>query len=244
MAEIFEYANMNLFRLIRYLIIDGKTMQNPIIAMNGITQEKLRFMYMKTDGPTHQSDASEIEPDALLLQQIAGGDEGALEALFERCGDRLYAYILGMVKDDSAAQDILQETLIAIWKQAGSYRGEGRVIAWAYGIAHNKALRTYRQRENLPLDEQAENTAQSIGGDPERQAQLQQRREVLRRGLNALAPQYREMLDLFFLHDMKLKEIAVICKIPLGTVKSRLNHARRELKNTLARQGQRMEDLI
>jgi len=219
-------------------------MQKPIIAMNGITQEKLRFMYMKTDGHTHQSAASEREPDALLLEQIAGGDEGALQALFERCGDRLYAYILAMVKDESAAQDVLQETLIAIWKQAGSYRGEGRVIAWAYGIARNKALRTYRVRENLPLDEGLENTAQANGGDPERQAQLQQRREVLRQGLNALAPQYREVLGLFFLHDMKLKEIAAICKIPLGTVKSRLNHARRELKNTLTRLGQSMEDLI
>ena len=201
-------------------------------------------MQMKTDRQTEKSAASAIEPDVLLLEQIAGGDESALETLFERCGDRLYAYILGMVKDESSAQDVLQETLIAIWKQAGSYRGEGRMIAWAYGIARNKALRTYRRRENLPLDEQVENSAQSIGGDPERQAQLQQRREVLRRGLNALAPQYREVLDLFFLHDMKLKEIAAICKIPLGTVKSRLNHARRELKNTLARQGQRMEDLI
>ena len=219
-------------------------MQNPIIAMNEITQEKLRFMQMKTDRQTEKSAASAIEPDVLLLEQIAGGDESALETLFERYGDRLYAYILGMVKDESSAQDVLQETLIAIWKQAGSYRGEGRMIAWAYGIARNKALRTYRRRENLPLDEQVENSAQSIGGDPERQAQLQQRREVLRRGLNALAPQYREVLDLFFLHDMKLKEIAAICKIPLGTVKSRLNHARRELKNTLARQGQRMEDLI
>jgi RNA polymerase sigma-70 factor (ECF subfamily) len=212
--------------------------------MNGITQEKLRFMYMKTDGHTHQGAASEQEPDALLLEQIAGGDESALEALFERCGDRLYAYILGMLHDESAAQDALQETLIAIWKQAGSYRGESRAIAWVFGIARNKALRAYRQRENLPLDEQAENTAQTSGGDPERQAQLQQRREILRQGLNALAPQYREVLDLFFLHDMKMKEIAAICKIPLGTVKSRLNHARRELKNTLARQGQRMEDLI
>ncbi len=219
-------------------------MQNPIIAMNEITQEKLRFMQMKTDRQTEKSAASAIEPDVLLLEQIAGGDESALETLFERCGDRLYAYIFSMVKDESSAQDVLQETLIAIWKQAGSYRGEGRMIAWAYGIARNKALRTYRRRENLPLDEQVENSAQSIGGDPERQAQLQQRREVLRRGLNALAPQYREVLDLFFLHDMKLKEIAAICKIPLGTVKSRLNHARRELKNTLARQGQRMEDLI
>ena len=219
-------------------------MQNPIIAMNGITQEKLRFMQMKTDRQTEQSAASAIEPDVLLLEQIAGGDEGALERLFKRYGDRLYAYILGMVKDESSAQDVLQETLIAIWKQAGSYRGEGRAIAWAYGIARNKALRTYRQRENLPLEEGMENTSQVNGGDPERQAQIQQRREVLRRGLNALAPQYREVLDLFFLHDMKLKEIAAICKIPLGTVKSRLNHARRELKNTLARQGQRMEDLI
>jgi RNA polymerase sigma-70 factor (ECF subfamily) len=212
--------------------------------MNGITQEKLRFMYMKTDGQPHQSAASEREPDALLLEQIAGGDEGALEALFERYGDRLYAYLLGILRDESAAQDVLQETLIAIWKQAGSYRGEGRAIAWAFGIARNKALRAYRVRENLPLDEEAENTTQTNSGDPERQAQLQQRREALRQGLNALAPQYREVLDLFFLHDMQLKEIAAICKIPLGTVKSRLNHARRELKNTLARQGQRMEDLI
>ena len=219
-------------------------MPNPIIAMNEITQEKLHFMYMKSEGHSRQSAASGSSSDAALLQHIAEGDEAALETLFERCGDRLYAYIFGMVKDESSAQDILQETLIAIWKQAGSYRGEGRAIAWAFGIARNKALRTYRVRENLPLDEQAKNTAPTNGGDPERQVQLQQRREVLRQGLNALAPQYREVLDLFFLHDMKLKEIAVICKIPLGTVKSRLNHARRELKNTLARQGQRMEDLI
>ncbi|MDK2982485.1 MAG: hypothetical protein PWQ55_2832 [Chloroflexota bacterium] len=212
--------------------------------MNEIAQEKPLFMPIKTDRHSGEGTSSARETEALLLAHIAGGDESALEVLFARCGERLYNYILGMLHDEHAAQDALQETLIAVWKQADRYRGEGRAIAWLYGIARNQALRQYHRPQNLPLDEESQSPAPAGGSDPEQRLQREQRREVLRQGLSALAPQYREVLDLFFLHDMKLKEIAAICRIPLGTVKSRLNHARKALKNTLARQGVSMEDLI
>jgi RNA polymerase sigma-70 factor (ECF subfamily) len=212
--------------------------------MSDIVQGSLIFMQKSKGRQSVQGAAVHSEHDYLLVERIAGGDERALEIVFSRYGDRLYSYICGLIPDESTAQDILQETMITIWEKAGNYRGEGRVIAWMFGIARNKAMRSFRKKRELLINEQAADLPQNNRDGPEKKINLRQRNESLRAGLKALSPKHREVLNLFFLHGMNQSEVAQICNIPVGTVKSRLNQARKDLKNVLVRQGLSFEDLI
>ena len=180
--------------------------------------------------------------DTHLLKLVSKGDEDALTALYERYGGQLYAYALRILGDRAAAEDVLQESLVVIWRRAKTFRGEGRVKAWLFGIVHNKAMRTFREKENLPLDE--------IPGEPESSEQRpderlisNERRKALRDGVEQLSVEHRTVLELVFYQGMSLKETAGVCQVPVGTVKSRLNYAKAALKGALSRGGAALEDL-
>ena len=91
--------------------------------------------------------------DRTLLHRISRKDKQALTTLYERYGGQLSAYALRILKDQNTADDVLQECLISIWQNAKTFRGDGRVIAWLFSIVHNKAMKTFREMENLALEE-------------------------------------------------------------------------------------------
>lgn len=180
--------------------------------------------------------------DRTLLDLISQGDEAALATLYARHGGKLYGYALKVLQDPAAAEDVLQESLITIWQKAKSFRGEGRVIAWMFGIVHYKSMRTYRERKADVLDETTPDpkTVEKLVND---RLISQERKKVLRAGLEKLSVEHRTVLELVFYHEMSMKEISQICKVPVGTVKSRLNYAKAALKGVLSRRGMTMEDL-
>jgi RNA polymerase sigma-70 factor (ECF subfamily) len=180
--------------------------------------------------------------DKHLLRLVSQGDEDALTTLYERYGGQLYAYALRIVGERALAEDVLQESLVVIWQRAKTFRGEGRVIAWLFGIVHNKAMRTFREKKNLPLDE-ISGHPESSGIEPDERLVSEERRKALRSGMEQLSVEHRTVLELVFYQGMTLKETAAVCQVPVGTVKSRLNYAKAALKGALSRQGAALEDL-
>ena len=187
--------------------------------------------------------ADQHTDDINLLQLISQGDEDALVTLYTRYEGKLYGYILRSIHDPDTAEDILQESLLTIWQKAKTFRGEGRVIAWVFGIVHNRIKRSYRERRNAPLNE--------FTAAPDRMETWvdnklisRQRQKLLRAGLDKLSTKHRLVLELVFYQGMTMKEISNICKIPVGTVKSRLSYVKVALKGILSREDISMEDLI
>ena len=92
-----------------------------------------------------------VDSDRDLIRQVAAGDENALRKLYDAYGQRLYAYALRITGDPAAAEEAVQESLVAVWQGASRFRGEGagggRVIAYLLGIVHHKALNQVRGRE-------------------------------------------------------------------------------------------------
>ncbi len=172
--------------------------------------------------------------DGALVRRIAGRDESALRELYAAYGQRLYAYALRLTDDPDLAEDVVQDALVAVWNLAGSYRGEGRPLAWLMGIVHNTALKALRHRPT-PLSAGMEDALPAAGPLPEEQAQCSQQSAWLRRGLRQLSPEHRAVLELVFYQGLSLQETAEVCGCPLGTVKSRLSHARRQLRGLLNR---------
>ncbi len=178
------------------------------------------------------------EYDMALLQRIAAGDELALHDLYAAHGQRLYAYALRLTGDAATAEDVVQDALIAVWRTAGRYRGEGRVLAWLLGIVHNTATKAFRHRSEPLADEVLALPAREE--PPEQQAEAGERSRWVREGLQSLSPDHRAVLELVFYQGLSLAETAQVCNCPVGTVKSRLSYARRHLRGILA--GQDVEE--
>lgn len=166
--------------------------------------------------------------DERLIAAVAAGDDGALRTLFERHAPWL-AGRLRRALPASAVEDVLQETFIAVWRGARTYRPAGKPGAWIWGIARRQAATWARRnaRPDLALDDL-----------PARDdlAETATRRTDLQRALADLGPvghERRELARLALLEDRPLADIAVRLGIPIGTVKSRLHHLRRRLQEKL-----------
>lgn len=178
----------------------------------------------------------EPQTDVALIKRIAAGDDSALHELNTEYGRRLYAYALRLTGDPAKAEDVVQDVLVTVWRYAGRYRGEGRLIAWLLGIVHHTAMNSLRHN-TLAITDEMEETLPSGIKSPEAQTQQNQRNEWVRKGLEDLSTEHREVLELMFYQGLNLEEISGVCQCPLGTVKSRLAYARQHLKGILSRQG-------
>ena len=164
-----------------------------------------------------------------LLSRIAAGETEALRDLYRIHGARLYAHALRISGNPAAAEDVVQESLLAVWKTAGRFRGEGRVVAWLLGIVHHKAIDTVRGRKFLSLEEENDDLA-ATAPLPEENVLRRERKDLIKSGLERLSDKHRLALDLVFYQGLSLAEAAGVCGCPVGTIKSRLNQAKANLK--------------
>lgn len=176
---------------------------------------------------------TDLERDVELVHRIAANEEAALRELYAAYGQRLYAYALRLTGDPAQAEDVVQDTLVAVWRLAGRFRGEGRVVAWLLGIVHHTAMKAIRHPFQ-PISEAMEETLTSPKPSPEESAHAGERAQWVQRGLQSLSPDHRAVLELVFYQGLSLQEVAQVCGCPLGTVKSRLSYARQHLRSALS----------
>jgi len=173
--------------------------------------------------------------DEELLKYITRGVAPAFNCLYERYGQRLYAYAMRLTENPALAEDILQESMLIVWRKAATYRGEGSVLAWMLSIVRHKCMQLFRQK---PAESIESNDLDFADEDPspEKAISQQDQRKIVRDAMQRLSPEHREVLELMFYQGLNQKEIAQVCGCPLGTVKSRLSYARQQLRGILARQ--------
>ena len=166
--------------------------------------------------------------DAELLKQIARGDEQAFEVLYGRHSTPLYNYLFRLTHHTTVAEDLLQEVFVVAWEKARSFRGDAQVKTWLFSIAHHQAISWLRrEREILTADDDL--LDQPVPSQGESRLIETWRAEQLGTALDKLSPDHRAVLELAYFYDMPHAEIAEIMDCPVGTVKSRLSHARRSL---------------
>ena len=178
----------------------------------------------------------QTDNDLALVQRLAAGDDAAMHELYAAYGQRLYAYALRLTDDPAQAEDVVQDALVAVWKSAQTFRGEGRLLAWLLGIVHHTALKSVRHRSQ-PITDEMEERLETGQSSPEQQVERDERSEQVRDCLGSLSPDHRAVLELVFYQGLSLEEVAQVCQVPVGTVKSRLSYARRSLRGMLSRQG-------
>ena len=163
-----------------------------------------------------------------LLSMVATQDRSAFHVLYERYANAVYRYALSILRLPHLAEDVLQETMMAVWKGAGSFKGRSKVRTWILGIARNQAHATLRREakgQRLPASDPAAETV-----DPTASLHTDLR---VQEALNALSSHHREVMHLVFFEHLTVKEAASVLEIPEGTVKSRMHHARLTLAKEL-----------
>jgi RNA polymerase sigma-70 factor (ECF subfamily) len=173
--------------------------------------------------------------DEDLLRAIAGGDRGALGALVARHNTGVFRFAMGIVKDRSLAEEVVNDVFFAVARRAGTFQGRSRASTWILGITRNKAVGALDRRE--PVKDELADTIVDATDDPETVMQKRQSRQILADCIRALPAIHREIIDLVYYHQKTIREIADILQIPAGTVKTRMFYARKALAAMLAAGG-------
>ncbi len=175
--------------------------------------------------------------DEVLISRIAAGDRLAMQVLFARHNVKVYRFVLRLVSNPTTAEDLISEVFLDVWRQASRFEARSQVSTWLLAIARFKALSALRKRPEETLDDEKAAAIEDSADDPEVTAQKKDKSEALRKCLEGLSPDHREIIDLVYYHEKSVEEVAEIVGIPEATVKTRMFYARKKLSELLKNSG-------
>jgi RNA polymerase sigma-70 factor (ECF subfamily) len=202
--------------------------------------------YLPGDTKSPQaSEANSLRDLDELIESARAGDKVALNRLLVHARPRLLAVALRMVRDRDEAEDVVQDALLKVCRHLTRFEGRSAFSTWLHRIVVNAALDRLRRQQSrweriAPGEDQdhlASSAADVDGVDEETPERLVARAEtgaVVRGALARLSPAHREALALRELEGESYQAIATIARCPVGTIMSRLHHARRKLAEQLA----------
>jgi RNA polymerase sigma-70 factor, ECF subfamily len=218
---------------------------NRVAACRYILSERIRLGRLEVSDPHQDPRAATFtagpdlaRDDTGLLRRIGHGDEDAMAAFYHAHGRVVFAQALLVVGQRVLAEEITQDTMLAVWRGAGSFRGESSVRSWVIAIARRQTRDRLRRRRLRLVDDDFLADQPSSGPGPEAMALDRAELAEVRDAIRDLAPAHREVLGLAFGSGLSLPEVAGVLEIPVGTVKSRLTAARTALNRMLERNGQ------
>ena len=186
------------------------------------------------------------EQEAMIVRKVLQGDVNAFEKLVTEYEKAVYAIAQRMTGNAEDAADMTQETFIKAYNSLSSFRGDSKFSVWLYRIANNVCLDFLRSRSRKPTvslsteDDDGEETQLDIADEsqsPELLLESALTRDAVRRGLDSLPPDYRQILLLREIQGLSYEEIAAALGIESGTVKSRIFRARKRLCTFLIEDG-------
>jgi RNA polymerase sigma factor (sigma-70 family) len=180
------------------------------------------------------SDDGGDDGDCGLLARIAAGDRSALERLYAYHQRRLFRYLCQLTSDRGLAEEILQDTILAVWQAAGTFQRRSSVRSWLFGIARRQAHNALRRRGRDTLGSDELEAVRDGAPGPESRAVAAEDSERLTAALGRLSVMHREVVALVLVEGFSYADVATLLEVPEGTVKSRLNHARGNLRALLA----------
>ena len=177
-----------------------------------------------------------------LLDRIALHEEAALKQLYEHTAARLYGLALRVVGNKEWAEDVLQDSFIGIWRNAGSYRASlSPPLAWMGMVVRGRALDFLRRRRvqrmhlNVAWDDEESSQPASEAQGPMQLVEASEQAVVLHQCLQRLEQPQRQVVSLAYLRDLSHSELANQLQLPLGTVKTWMRRSLEQLRKCMAR---------
>lgn len=187
--------------------------------------------------------------DEQLVDEALAGSQSAFRELVRRFERPVFNLVARMVHDQTLAEDLAQEAFIKAFSRLDTYRPEqGKFSNWLFKIAHNTAIDHLRRHAPETVSLEAPQDEEGRGGlaavlsdhsveDPASAAERRDMARSLERAISRLRPEYREAVVLFYLEGATYQEICDVTGLPLGTVKTNLHRARKELAGEMSAMG-------
>ncbi len=167
-----------------------------------------------------------------IVERCRSGDERAWEELVDATANDIFRMAVSFTRHRGEAEDLTQEVFLKLWQNLHRYTSDSSFRAWAYRVARNMFVDAYRrsreQRRATWVDPEFLETLPG-GEDPHTRAVRRQRLEMAKSALERLPEELAQLILLRDFADWSYEELAAELELPLGTIKSRLNRARREL---------------
>ena len=177
------------------------------------------------DGSASQDQS---EDDWNLIRRVGMGDQNALEQLYKQYYSGLYRFILQITQRIDCVEEVINDVMFVVWEKAAVVTPLSKASTWILGIAHNKALQALRRGRRsggvAPEGEAGEFHGQDVS------IREMETEQVLFALMRALSPEQRAVLELVYYHGLHYAEIAHVIDCPENTVKTRVFHARRKLR--------------
>jgi len=167
--------------------------------------------------------------DNQLMLQVRDGDVDKLGHLFERHNVKLFNFFLKMTSNRELSEDLVQEVFLRMLKYRQTYRGDGNFNTWMFQIARNARIDYFRKQKNEIAMETEIDLAISEEPNPESQFDQNQEANMIRKALNQLPEEKREILVLSRYQNVKYEEIAKLHNCKVGTIKAKVHRALKDL---------------
>jgi RNA polymerase sigma-70 factor (ECF subfamily) len=174
------------------------------------------------------------DPDLDDVRRVLAGDVGAFERIVRRWQGPIVSLGYRMTRNRASAEDAAQEVFVKAFRGLSSWRGQGRFSSWLFALALNH-LRGYLRRRGPALVELAE--AGDVAAPETAGLEAIDRARDVRRAVTELPAIYRDAVNLYYLGERSVTEVAQSLRIPEGTLKARLSRAREMLRQRLAPTG-------
>ena len=170
-----------------------------------------------------------------ISDKIAAGDQTAMKQVYELHSGPLFNFVKNWLADPHEASDIVHETMLEVWRKADRFQGRSSFKSWIFSIARNKSIDRNRKSSRMS---HADDVPEMMDNDitPIEALELSQDADLLKGCISRLSETHRRMIHLAFYQDLSYKEISEIEGCPIGTVKTRILHAKKLLMRDLAGQ--------
>jgi len=165
--------------------------------------------------------------EQVLIEQVAARDRDALAELYGRYHARLFKFVFRLTRSYTATEELVNDVMLAVWRSAPGFRGDSRPSTWIFGIAYRQALKRLSRKQlataaNVDVDQLPDGRPASV-----------EQEDWVRRGLDSLPAAQRLAMELVFYVGLSYEEVAAVTDCPVNTVKTRMFHARRKLREHL-----------
>jgi RNA polymerase sigma-70 factor (ECF subfamily) len=181
---------------------------------------------------TPSEDRSGPRYEARLVRRVAEGESRAFEELYRIYHPRLTRFLINILRRPHLVEEALDDTMMVVWRRPESFNGSSKVSTWIFAIAYRTALKALSRLDEAQEDLEAERRP-SLEAGPEQALSERQVQKLLLDAMDKLSSDHRVVVDLTYYHEAGYREIADIMNCPVGTVKTRMFHARQKLKDIL-----------
>ena len=169
--------------------------------------------------------------DRELLKGVAAGDPDAVTEIYHLYFPRLFRFLYRLSRDFGLTEEVVNDVMVVVWRDADKFRGSSKVSTWILGIGYRQCIKRLR-KQRLPQVDKPEIHEPQV--DAFGAVELH---EVLAKALAELSPEHRMMIESVLYLGMTYREVAEIADCPVNTAKTRVHNARKKLRVTLRRLG-------